>query len=213
MLMRLIILLPLLLAPAVRAAELHADGAVDMRIGLGRKWDVVLHNRARVRAASNDWYDVSLVPIFRYQARPNLQLSGGTFATWLDVPAVGWRHTIRPFAGMEPSLRQGSLTVASRTGYERFLVLGGSDFNRYRQRFRIIGNRSSWTPYANIEFLLTNDGLSSTRYGAGARKDIGPHSGVEFSYWYEASGLAGTGVRHMISATLHVRFKGLAPDF
>jgi hypothetical protein len=208
---RLLFLFPLLLAASAEAAELHADGAVDTRIGLSSKWDVVLHNRARVRAKQNDWYDVSLIPIFRYQTRENLQLYGGAFFTWYEFPS-GRRNVVRPMAGVEPSIRRGSVTLASRTGFERFLDIDGPDYNRYRQRFRV-ARRGSWTPYASIELFFTHDGLGTTRYGAGARRDIGRRNGIEFFYWYEARDFAGRGVRHVLSTTLHFNFKGLAPDF
>jgi hypothetical protein len=209
--MRPYLLFLFLFSLTVSATELHGDGAVDTHIRLNRKWDVVLHSRARVRVTQDDWYDISLVPIFTYQAHRNVQFSTGTFFTRTETKSR-WRNVARPFVAVEPSIRKGRVTLASRTGYERFVVFNGADYNRYRQRFRVVGN-GSWKPYASTEFFLTNAGLATTRYGVGVRKDIGKHDGIEFFYWYEARDLAGTGVRHVLSVTLHLRFAGLAPDF
>ncbi len=201
-----------LLAGPLQSAELHNDVAFDTRIGLSRKWDVVLHNRARVVTARNEWYDISAVPTFRYQAHPRAQLFGGAFVTRTDF-ADGAAPVVRPFAGVEPVLIEAdSLTVSSRTGYERFIAFERHpDFNRYRQRFRIRGD-SKWTPYANVEFFFLNDGLDTTRYGVGFRRDLSERNGIEIGYWYEASDLTGRGIRHMITTTFHLNFKGLAPD-
>ena len=201
----------LLFAGIVPAAELQAEGAIDTRVGLSRRWDVILHNRARVRATENHWFDVSLVPVFRYKAHRSVTIMGGSFFTWFDFPGSGWKNVYRPFFGPEMTLRHERFLVTSRTLAERFFTTGGADRNRYRQRFRLIG-RGALTPYAGVEFFFDNDGFLTTRYSAGARKDLGKEHGLEFGYWYETRKLTEGGVRHMIVATFHFNFKGLAPD-
>lgn len=201
-----------LLVPPLAAAELHADGAVDTRIGLGTRWDVIVHNRARVVAKTGDWYDVSLIPILRYQVHPRVTVFGGSFFTWCDFPNTGWRRVDRPFIGVEPAIFKGErFMLTSRTGYERFMVHDGPDYNRCRQRVRITGN-GKWSPYASIEFFFTNQGFATTRYGTGVRRDLGRHDGIEFFYWYETGKITEGGIRHMISVTFHLRFKGFAPN-
>jgi len=193
------------------AAELQAEGAVDTRIGLGQRWDVILHNRARVHATTGEWFDVSLVPIFRYRAHPRVRVLAGHFFTGYDFEESGWSREHRPFFGAEAALPREHFTLASRTLMERFFLPERSDFNRYRQRFRIIG-RHSLTPYGNVEFFMDARGLRTVRYGTGVRKNLGKLHGIEFSYWYETAKLTGGGVRHVIVMTFHVNFRGLAPD-
>ena len=207
---RLLLALMLLAGPA-SAAELQAEGAVDTRIGLSRRWDVILHNRARVKATENHWFDVSLVPIVRFQAHPNVTVMAGHFLTRQDSPETGWKNVYRPFGGLEAVLRREPFDLASRTLFERFCVIGGRDSNRYRHRFRLIGN-GTMTPYASIEFFFSNDGFLNTRYGAGVRKNLHGRHGIEFGYWYETRKLVEGGIRHMIVTTFHFNFKGLAPD-
>ena len=202
-------LLLILVASTTWGAELQADAAVDLRVFLSRNWDLLIHNRARVQAAESHWYDVSVIPILRYKARPNLQLYGGAFLTRYDFPAAGWRTVYRPVVGVEPSLRCGRVTLASRTGYERFLVTRGTDFNRYRERIRVSGS-GPWAPYASVEAFFTSHGWATTRYGAGLHHDIDKHCGIEFFYWYEAREFAGAGTRHMLSTTLYFNLR--TPD-
>lgn len=199
---------------AVDGAEVHAEAAFDTRIGLSRRSDIVLHNRARVRASSGNWYDVSLIPIYRYKVNNNLMLFGGSFFTWIR-PAnseASRALVVRPFGGVEPSLHWERWSLAARSGYERFLAIDGPDYNRYRQRFRII-RRNGWTPYGNIELFWLNSGHSTTRYGAGFRRDFGKRDGIEFTYWYETRIFTGGGIRHVFAVTFHLNFKGLAPDW
>ncbi len=214
MCLRVFLLLWLSSLSILSATQLQADGAIDTRFGLSERWDVVLHNRARVKAVRNEWFDVSLVPTFRYRAHPRVQLFGGAFFTWYDYGYEDRTKVARPFAGVEPTILQaGKVSVLSRTTYERFFVGDQrSDYNRYRQRFRVLA-RGKWSPYANLEFFFLDDGIATTRYGVGVRRDLGKRDGVEVGYWYEAADVAGRGVRHMINATFHLNFKGLAPDF
>jgi hypothetical protein len=212
---RLLFLLSLVLLPGAAAgADLHADGSIDTRIGLSSKWDVVVRTRARVVAKDNYWYDVSINPVFRYKAHPRVTLYAGAFFTWYDFPSRGWTNIYRPLVGVEPTLiKRKRLTLTSRTGFERFLETGQlGDFNRYRQRFRIQGT-GKWIPYANVESFFLNSGVLSTRYGGGVRRDLHGNTGIEISYFYEARDFTGPGVRHMISTTLLLNFKGLAPRF
>ncbi len=202
----------LLLGCEVFATEPHAEAALDANIELGEKTDLILHNRARVRMETNEWYDISLIPFLSYKAHPNLTVFGGSFFTWFSETGSDHDNFIRPFGGVEPALHRESLSLAARTTYERFVGIGEPDFSRYRQRFRIIGN-NSWTPYANVEFFWTGEGFASTRYGVGFRRDLGKRNGIEISYWYEARRLADGGLRQVVVLTYHLNFKGLAPDF
>lgn len=201
-------------AGIVEGTDLHHDFAFDTRVGLGAKWDVVLHNRARFVTATHDWYDASVIPIFRYQVHPRVRLYGGTYVTWADFGISDWVRVTRPYAGVEPTVFQSErVSVTSRTGYDRIIASEGHpDFNRYRQRFRIRGH-GKWSPYANVEFLFRNDGLSSTRYAIGFRRNLSRHNGLEIGYWYQRNDLTGPGIRHVIKTTFHLNFKGLAPDF
>lgn len=205
------LLVSLLFAISVQAAELQAEGAVDTRIGLSRRWDVVLHNRARMLATEGDWFDVSLIPIFRYRAHRKVTVLAGHFFTWYDFGESGWSNVYRPFGGAEFTQRYKRINLASRTLVERFFVTGGRDRNRYRQRFRLTAN-GSWAPYGSVEFFFDNNGFLTTRYGTGIRKNLSERDGIEFGYWYEAGKLADRGIRHMVVATFHLNFKGFAPD-
>jgi hypothetical protein len=209
--MRRLAALLLLAAASGRAGELQTDGAVDFRIGLGRRWDVLVHNRARVRATQNDWYDVSLIPIFRYQWRRNVQLGAGAFFSWFEYPNNNWQRHVRPVFYLEPSFRWSQATFALRTQYERFLITNRPDCNRYRQRFRVSNGRT-WAPYGSIEFFFTNHGYATTRYGAGVRRNLGKRNAIEWGYWYETRRLHDYGMRHMIHTTFTINFQGFAPD-
>lgn len=201
----------LLLARSGLPAELQSDGAIDVRVGLRQRWDVLVRNRARVRSASNDWYDVSIVPIFRYQWRPNIQLAAGAFFSWFEYPNNDWQRVFRPLVAIEPTLFRKPVTLALRTQYERYLITERADFNRYRQRFRVSRGRV-WSPYGSIEFFFTNRGYATTRYGAGLRRNIQKRDSVEFGYWYESRKLLDHGIRHMVSMTFTFNFQGFAPD-
>lgn len=203
------VLLLLLLPARSRPAELQADGAIDARIGLNRRWDVLVHNRSRVRAKQNDWYDVSTIPIFRYQAYGNIQISAGAFLSRFEYKD-GWKNVCRPIVAVEPSWNRERLTLAIRSAYERFMILRGADYNRYRQRVRLIRN-AAWSPYAGAEAFFTNQGWATTRYGTGVKRNFGKRDSIEFGYWYEAKSFAGAGVRHMFVTTFTVNFQGFAP--
>lgn len=206
-------LLPLflLLPMSAAAAELQSDGAVDFRIGLSRRWDVLVHNRARVRSTSNDWYDVSIIPIFRYQWRPKVQLAAGAFISWFEYPNNDWQRHFRPIVAIEPTVLRKPVTLALRTQYERFMITERPDYNRYRQRFRVSRGRQ-WSPYASIEFFFTDHGYATTRYGTGLRRNINKRDSVEFGYWYETRRLNDYGIRHMFYTTFIFNFQGFAPD-
>jgi hypothetical protein len=201
----------LLLALRAKApgAAVQADGTVDTRVGLGYKWDIVIHNRARVRARQNDWYDFSSIPIVRYQAPHEVQLSGGAFFSRYEY-MDGWKNVCRPIVAFEPSwgLPKG-LTLASRTAYERFMIYGGTDYNRYRQRLRLSW-AGGWALYGGAEAFFTDHGYAITRYGGGVKRNLGKRDSIEFYYWYETRRLNGPGVRHMFATTFTVNFQGFA---
>ena len=205
------LILLLLLVTKTRAAEIQADGAIDTRIGLARKWDVLVHNRSRVRAKQNDWYDISIIPLFRFQATDTVQLIAGAFLSRLEYPD-GWKNVGRPFLAVEPRLiRKERFAVSSRSAYERFFIFRGADYNRYRQRFRVTRD-GLWAPYASAEGFYTNHGWATTRYGAGLKRNLGKRDSIEFGYWYETKRFIGPGARHMFLTTFTVNFQGFAPD-
>lgn len=201
----------LLAAAAAPGAELQSDGAIDFRIGLSSRWDVLVRNRARVRATQNDWYDVSLIPIFRYQWRRNVQLGAGAFFSWFEYPNNNWQRHVRPVLSIEPAFCWGKATFTARTQYERFLITNRADYNRYRQRFRASAG-NTWAPYGSLEFFFTNQGYATTRYGAGLRRKLGKRDAIEWGYWYETRRLHDYGIRHMFYTTFSVNFQGFAPD-
>lgn len=203
--------LVLLVSATAGAEELQTDGAMDFRVGLAQRWDVLVHNRARVRATQNDWYDVSLIPIFRYQWRPHVQLAAGAFFSWFEYPNNDWQRHVRPILAIEPSFARRHFDVTTRTQYERFMITQRGDYNRYRQRFRLSTGRH-WAPYGSVEVFFTNEGYATTRYGAGLRRNLGRRDAIEFGYWYETQKLCDYGIRHMFYTTFTINFQGFAPD-
>jgi hypothetical protein len=201
----------LLAGTAAFAGELQSDGALDFRVGLSSRWDVLVHNRARVRAAQNDWYDVSIIPIFRYQWRRNVQVGAGAFFTWYEYPNNDWQRHVRPVLSIEPSFRWSKAVFTLRTQYERFLITNRADYNRYRQRFRASAG-NSWAPYGSVELFFTNHGHATTRYGGGLRRKLGKRDAIEWGYWYETRRLHDVGLRHMFYTTFSINFQGFAPD-
>ena len=200
----------LLLAPLSRADDLQVEAALNASVGLSRKWDVTLRTRARIRPSEREVADASIIPVFGYQAHRNVLLYFGNYFTRRNLRGVGTSTVFRPVAGIEPVLVRERFSVEFRTGYERLVVLRAQDFNRYRQRVRVIGN-SSWAPSAGVELFFTNEGHTKTRYAAGVERKIGDNHSVEFGYRFERRELLEN--RHMIFATFNLNFKGLAPDF
>ncbi|MCW5978891.1 MAG: DUF2490 domain-containing protein [Bryobacteraceae bacterium] len=208
--MRLLRFVPLLLLATRVGAEVQADGAIDARIGLSRAWDVLVHNRARVKAAQNDWYDVSSVPIFRYQATRDVQFSAGAFLSRTEYKG-GWKNVFRPTVSLERTWRGEHFALGARTGYERFFIFRGLDYNRYRERLRFSRN-GRWSPYAGTEAFFTDHGWATTRWGCGVKRNLGRRDAIEFGYWYETKRFMGPGIRHMFVTTFSINFQGFAPQ-
>jgi len=203
----------LLIAASVgSAAGLHAEAGMTGAVGLSRNWDTMLYARGRVVAKNNDWYDVSLVPIFIYKPSPAVEFTGGSYFTSFDYGGGSGTAVYRPFVAVAPRLNRAKFGLSARSRFERFFITEGfRDFNRFRQRVRIQGS-GDWGPHASVEFFFTAEGYTSSRYSAGiVRKLRGRHS-VEVAYFYESSKLVDGGLRHMIQTIFHFNFKGLAPD-
>lgn len=190
------------------AAEFQAEPAVAVRFRFNDRWDLMVLNRARVAASENDWFDVSVAPYVRYQARPRLRLEAGAYLSSIRSADGGRTRVYRPFLRIVPRLYSNEhVVLTTRSGFERFLVVGrDTDLNRFRQRLRLRW-KGKWAPYVSTEVFFVRSGLLKSRFETGFQRSLPRGSSIKVSYRYDAADLFGAGLSHVVVTTFNLNFR------
>jgi len=199
----------LVLTSLAAFAEIQTQHIVDVSAPIGRI-EPLWHFRLRTKPQGGGVYQLRTGPILKFDLKQRFSLIGGYYFTRTQEGA-NWNSIHRPFGGIEVAASRRFVEVDARSLLERFLVHGGPDYFRFRNRVRFSPPKRS-SPYVSLEYFVDAGGFRSVRYSAGVRREFAKEISVDINYFYE-QGRAGTVAnRHMIGTTIHFRDHSLFVD-
>ncbi|MEJ5368590.1 MAG: DUF2490 domain-containing protein [Bryobacteraceae bacterium] len=197
-----------LLCAGLASAQTETQHAFDGSIKLARRLDVVLHARVRTQPGLLGFYQGRLGPIFEYSVNGRFTLIAGYYYARQENSEADYIAGHRWFGGGEVSLWSSKASEAdARALAEWFDLAQGSDYSRYRFRFRVSGKQKA-APYGSVENFLDARGWRSTRYAAGLRVGAGARVTMDFGYFLEPRRADVGRTRHMFMTGVHWRFGG-----
>jgi hypothetical protein len=196
----------------VADAETQTQHALDTSVRL-KQFEVLWHFRVRTKPEGGGLFQFRTGPIFEIDLNDRVTLIAGYYFV-REQDENRWTIINRPFAGGETMLWGRGVEVDWRSLLERFVVTHGSDYFRFRNRFRI-SPPGRTAPYGGVEMFVDANGLRSVRYSAGFRRTFGDEFVVDFGYFFEDRRPMPSGERHMFSTSFHWRnnTRRVDPDF
>jgi Protein of unknown function (DUF2490) len=178
----------ILLAGAERAGagEVWSWHALDVTVLKTPLAEVTLHGRLRTGRSVGTPQQGRAGVITKFGVLRNVTLIAGYYYGKEEDSAEEWQNFHRVFTGVEvPVFRKRALSADTRGVVERFFVVDGPQFSRYRHRVRLRTN-GRVGPYLSSEWFFVRNGYLSGRYGAGVRWRCSDASSLEIGYLYDA---------------------------
>ncbi len=174
--------------PAVApAAELYSWHAVDS-VGLQtKKFEMLIHQRARARHELHYLDQVRAGGILRWKSGfKNLIPYVGAYYQPQQIREDTWSSGRRFFAGLErPFTLHPSVSLTLRVAAERHSNTGRPDYNRYRTFERVVLGRGRVAPFLQNEWLAVRQGFHSVRNSGGLRVKVNGQITLEGGYLYD----------------------------
>jgi hypothetical protein len=196
----------LLLAPALRGADLQAWNTTEFAALKTERWTWEMFGVMRVRDHVTDAYDDRVGTLLRVATTPRLGLGVGYLRRYVNFDRLGMHPENRFFAGPTVQVALRPVRVEWVSLYERhFAIRGVRDFNRYKQRVELERMRRGVSPFVYEEMTFKREGFVRTRALAGVRWRWPSGTRFEVGYQFESL-LVGTGwmPRHSIRSTLNL---------
>lgn len=193
----------LLCATTVTAfADVQTQHIMDSSVGIGA-FEPLWHFRVRTTPQGGGVAQIRFGPILNFDLNERVTLIAGYYFT-RTKENLSWRTTHRSFGDVEGVVWKRVAEVDVRSLMERYTVISGPDYSRFRNRIRL-SPLGATAPYVGFEVFIDGAGLRSMRYSAGIRRNISSKLSADLGYFYE-DGWSGTvRDRHMIGTTIHWR--------
>ena len=168
------------------AGEVWSWHAFDVTVSKTPLTEVILHGRLRTGRSFGTPQQGRAGVVTKFGVLRNVTLIAGYYYGKEEDSAEEWQNFHRVFTGIEvPVYRNHDLRVDTRGVVERFFVVNGPQFSRYRHRVRLRTD-GRVGPYVSSEWFFVGDGYLSGRYGAGVRWRCAEGASFEVGYLYDA---------------------------
>lgn len=203
-----------LAAALLPAQTLETQNGFDTQFEVG---PVTIVPRLRFRSLpeGSGFYQVRVGPEVFFEHTGRVRYIGGYFFEPEAPDGIGpWLNFQRVFAAVDAAITQRRWgDFETRTMFERFFEPQDDDFNRYRQRFRLMTDFRV-SPFLGTELFFRTRGLTQVRYTAGFRFHLRDDVILDVGAFYDARYLPGLDNRIIVFTTLSIRRIGrVDPDF
>jgi hypothetical protein len=179
---------------------LHITNA---NLELNGKSTLQIHTRVRTYDNSTSFFQFRAGPILIHRFTPRIVGLAGYYYINQDGSSLENRRAHRYWAG--PQFRvidSPKWAIDTRHLAERFAVVEGKDYTRYRNRAMLIHKNGALQPFASFEALVQN-GDWYERHAVGLQINTRSALSYAVSYEYRASP-TGPGI-HLIATTIQFR--------
>ncbi len=196
--------LAILVSPAVAEDDFGLLHVTNANLELTAKSTLQIHTRVRIYRDSRQFYQFQTGPILIHQFTPRVGSLAGYYYINQDNSSASANTRIhRLWAGPQFRLLDARRwAIDTRHLAERFVVPGGDDYGRVRNRAMLIYKNGSVQPFASFEALV-QQGKWYERHAVGVRFRGRKQIAFGAGYEYRASP-AGPGI-HLITTSIQFR--------